>query len=496
VKGTASEQRFALLIGGEWVRPARTFESVDPFTGIAWACIPLAGPAEIDSAVAAARHAFDAGPWRMMNGAERAGLIRSLADLVRRDGARLAEIETRDNGKLLREMRGQVDQLPATLDYFAGWADKLHGEVLPTPQRNFLVYTLTEPVGVVGAITAWNSPLHLLVLKLAPALAAGCTVVAKPAEQASASTLAFAELVHEAGFPPGIFNVVCGDGPTVGAALVEHPGVDKVAFTGSTPAGVAVARGAAGHLARTSLELGGKSSQLVFADAALDDAVEGVVAGIFAAGGQTCLGGSRIVVQREVYDEFVERLAHRAHSIRLGDPSDPATEMGPLAFPAQHEKVLSYIRSGIEEGATLVTGGGPPGDPGLADGLFVEPTVLRDVDPGARVAQEEIFGPVACVLPFAEEDEAVALANDVDYGLAAGVWTTDIKRGHRVAAAIRAGTVWVNAYRVVAPSVPFGGFKASGYGRESGRSGLEEYLEEKSVWVEIAGGSRDPFKLG
>ena len=488
--------RYEMLIAGKRVSGKSFFESIDPFTGSVWAQIPAADEDDVDQAVAAARHAFDAGPWRQASGYDRALHMRRLADLVRRESERLAILETRDNGKLLREMRGQVEQVPRFLEYFAGWADKLHGDVIPTEKQNFLVYTTEEPVGVVAAITAWNSPLLLLAFKLAPALAAGCTFVVKPAEQASASTLEFAALVEEAGFPPGVFNVVCGDGPTVGAALVRHPGVDKVAFTGSTAVGMSIAAEAAAHLAPASLELGGKSSQLIFCDADLDAAANGVVAGVFAASGQTCLAGSRVLVQEDVYEAFVERLRDRSHSIRLGDPSDPETEMGPLAFPEQQERVLSQIRAAIEAGATVVAGGGPPDDPDLAGGLFVEPTLLGDLESRDRVAQQEIFGPVACVIPFSDEEESVALANDVDYGLAAGVWTKDIHVGHRVAREIRAGTVWINAYRVVSPTTPFGGFKASGYGRESGRAGIDEYLQSKAVWVELSGETRDPFKLG
>ena len=348
---------------------------------------------------------------------------------------------------------------------------------------------------MVAAITAWNSPLLLLHFKLTPALAAGCTFVVKPAEQTSVSTLRFAALLAEAGFPDGVLNVVTGDGPVVGSALARHPGVDKVSFTGSTATGISVARDAAEHLAPVSLELGGKSANIIFDDADVDAAVNGVVAGVFAAAGQTCQAGARVAVHESLVDEVSAQLVERANAIRLGDPADPLTEMGPLAFPEQHQKVLDCIRTGVEDGGTVLTGGGVP-DGELADGLFIAPTLFSGLANGARLNQQEIFGPVASIIPFSTEEEAVQLANDVSYGLAAGVWTTDIRRAHRVARRIRAGTVWINAYRVISPSVPFGGFKSSGYGREGGRRGIDEFLETKSVWVELSGDTRDPFKLG
>jgi (Z)-2-((N-methylformamido)methylene)-5-hydroxybutyrolactone dehydrogenase len=379
-----------LFIDGAW-SPGENgaFPTIDPFRGVEWANVAAAGPRDVDRAVAAARAALE-GPWGSMTGRERAGCMSRLAQLVRRDAESLARTETRDNGKLLREMAGQVALLPEFLEYFAGWADKLDGSVLPTEKPNFLVYTVQEPVGVVAAITAWNSPLLLLMFKLAPALAAGCTFVVKPAEQTSVSTLQFASLTREAGLPDGVLNVITGDGPVVGSALAAHPGVDKVAFTGSTATGISVAIDAASHLAPASLELGGKSSNVIFADADIEAAVNGVVAGVFAATGQTCLAGSRVVVHADVIDEVGERLAARARSIRLGDPLEPTTEMGPIAFREQLEKVLGYVNLGIEEGAEVLAGGGPPeGD--LAGGLFVQPTVLRGLSSGARVNQEEIF---------------------------------------------------------------------------------------------------------
>ncbi|MCE2525700.1 MAG: aldehyde dehydrogenase [Acidimicrobiia bacterium] len=472
-----------LFIGGEWVEAAsgRTFDSIDPYTGEVWAQVPEASAADVDRAVAAARTAFDEGPWPRLPGVERARIMRRLARRIEEHADELAVVEVRDNGKLLREMSGQAALLPEFYDYFAGAADKIGGQVLDSSKSNFFVYQLPEPVGVVGAITPWNSPLLLTAFKLAPALAAGCTFVLKPSEHTSVSALRFAEITAEAGVPDGVFNVVTGDGPA-------HPGVDKVSFTGSVATGIRVSKAAAEHLAPVTLELGGKSPNIVFADADLEAAANGVVAGIFAACGQTCIAGSRLLVER------VERVAGRAREIILGNPMDPATEMGPLAYAAHWDKVMGYIEIGTAEGAELATGGRRPER--FGDGLFVEPTVFCGVDNTMRIAREEIFGPVLSVIPFEGEAEALASANDSPFGLAAGVWTRDVQRVHRMVPRLQAGTIWVNAYRTLNYDVPFGGYKMSGHGRENGLDGLREYLHTKSVWIEMSGATRDPFKLG
>lgn len=493
---TATETlvHFDLLIGGESSPAASglTYDSVDPFTGRPWARVPDGGAADVDRAVAAARAALN-GPWGALAPTARGKLLGRLAEVIAREAEQLAELEVRDGGKLVREMVGQMRSLPDYYRYYSGLADKLQGDVIPVDKPNYLVYTRHEPVGVVGAITPWNSPLLLLTWKLAAGLAAGCTFVVKPSDHTPTSTLAFAKLFAEAGFPPGVINVVTGWGPETGAALASHPGVDKIAFTGSTATGIEVGKAAIENMTRFSLELGGKSAQVVFADADLDAAANGVIAGVFAATGQTCLAGSRLLVDHSVADALVDKIVARAATIKLGDPKDPTTEMGPVSNQPQYEKVLSHFASAREQGATIAYGGEPAGDLG---GYFVKPTVLTGVNPSMRAVAEEIFGPVLAVMTFADEDEAVAAANSTEFGLAAAVWSKDVHRAHRVAAKLRAGTVWINAYRVVAPHVPFGGIGYSGIGRENGIDAVKDFTETKAVWVELSGETRDPFTLG
>jgi acyl-CoA reductase-like NAD-dependent aldehyde dehydrogenase len=484
-----SEQKYRMLIDGAWTAGSgeRFFSCVDPFTEQEWGHIPEATAEDVDSAVQAARGAFDQRGWPKTTAAHRAALLRRLAQLIEANADRLVRQQIWENGKLISEMAPGVRVLAGACYFFAGLAETLHGMTVPPTVPNFMTYTVREPIGVVAAITPWNSPLLLLAWKLFPALAAGNTVVIKPSEITPTSTLMLAELALEAGFPPGVINVVTGHGDPAGSALAAHTGVDKVAFTGSTATGARIATVAAARHARVALELGGKSPNIVFADADVSNAVNGVMAGVFAATGQTCMAGSRVLVERKVYDEVVNLLVTRARQMRAGDPLEATTQLGPLASRPQLEKVLRYIELGKSDGLTLLTGGVRMD----RQGFFVEPTVFGDVPNTCRLAREEIFGPVVALMRFDGEDEAVALANDTPFGLAAGVWTNNLQRAHRMISRVRAGTVWVNNYRMVGHTVPFGGFKQSGVGRELGPEALHDYTEVKSVWIDM--GNRIDF---
>ncbi len=490
-------KKHRMLIGGQWLDPASGawFESVNPFTAAPWALIPRGGKEDVDRAVAAAKAAFYDGEWRKLTATARGALLSRLGDLITAEAAKLAEIETTDNGKLIAEMRGQLNYIPQWFYYYGGLADKIEGRVIPIDKAGVFNFTREEPLGVVAAITPWNSPLLLAAWKLAPALAAGNTVVWKPSEFSSVSALAFGELFERAGFPPGVVNIVTGFGAEVGEPLITHRDVAKIAFTGGDKTGEHVYQLAARGLKRVTLELGGKSANIVFDDADIDQAVKGVVSGIFAATGQTCIAGSRALIHRPILDKFVEQLLALAKTARMGNPLDMGTQVGPITTRPQYEKVLDYIRIAKEEGAICRLGGAPAQRPECGSGWFVEPTIFTGVKPDMRIAQEEVFGPVLSIIPFDSEDEAVRIANGTVYGLAAGVWTTSIRRALMMSERLEAGTVWVNTYRAVSYMSPFGGYKRSGIGRESGIDAIREYLQTKSVWIDIAGNAPNPFVM-
>lgn len=490
-------RQYKMLINNEWVDSfsGETFSTTTPFNGEIWAEVPKGEKQDIDRAVSAAKNAFEHGPWSKMSGVQRGELLRRLGELITRNEEELAIIESTDNGKIIREMLGQLRSAPNWCNYYAGIADKIQGETIPLEYPNMFAYTIKEPIGVVGAIVPWNSPILITLMKLAPALAAGNTIVIKPSEVTPVSLLEFSKLIIEAGFPPGVVNVVTGFGATAGDALSRHPDVRKITFTGSGETGKLIAKNAAEHHARVSLELGGKSPNIIFDDANLDNAVNGVLAGIFGATGQTCIAGSRVFIQKSIYDEFSRRLVESAKKIRLGNPLEETTDMGTVAFQGQLDKILSYIDIGMNEGATLLCGGKRPLDPELQQGLFIEPTIFGNVNNKMRIAQEEIFGPVACLIPFEDENDVVNMANDNEFGLALGIWTQSIQLAHRVAAKISSGMVWINNYRKVSCAAPFGGFKSSGYGRENGWEAINDFTQVKTVWVDLGNEIPDPFRM-
>ncbi len=476
-----------VLINGRWVDAlgGETFETFNPATGAVLARVAKCGSRDVDAAVNSARSAFE-GSWRKSKPYDRQLLLLRLAELVDQHFDELSMLDTLEMGAPVARVPWIKRRALSLLHYYAGMATQLGGETIEnSAPGDIFSFTLREPVGVVGAIIPWNSPLTSTIWKIAPAIATGCTLVFKPAEEASLTTLRIAELAMEAGFPDGVLNVVTGLGD-VGAAMVEHPGVDKIAFTGSTETGQRIIRASAGSVKRLSLELGGKSPDIVLADADLDAAVAGASMAVFSNTGQICSAGSRLFVERKIYDEFVGRVAEFAKNLKVGNGLDPSVQIGPLVSEKQLERVTGYMSKGSSEGAGLVTGGHRLTEGDLAPGYFVPPTVFKDVEDTMTIAKEEIFGPVVSAIPFDDLDEVVRRANSTPFGLGSGVWTRDLGKAHRLARAVRAGSVWVNCYQVMEPNVPFGGYKMSGYGRESGREHLEEYLETKAVWINMA----------
>ena len=485
---------YRLYIAGAWRDggSGRRFDAINPYTGRAWATVAQADAGDVIAAIGAARDTFER-TWRRVNGYERGRLMLKLADLLEADAQRMGRLESTDNGKIIRETQVQMVLAARQYRFFAGYADKLWGQQIPLDQRDVLDYSTREPLGVVALITAWNSPMGLLANKLAPALAAGNCVVIKPSEHASVTTLEFCRFVEAAGFPPGVVNAVCGPGE-VGRALVDGA-VAKVSFTGSAAVGREIAAAAGRRLIPVTLELGGKSPNIIFEDANLERAAVGALAGIFGATGQTCVAGSRLLVERGAHDRIVHTLAERARAVRLGNPLDPATDMGTAANEPQFRRILGFIERARADGARVAAGGGPARGAGLEQGFFIEPTVFTHVRNEMEIAQEEVFGPVLAVIPFDDEEEAVRLANATRYGLAAGVWTESLPRALRVSRELQAGQVWVNTYRALAVQTPFGGFKESGYGREKGEQALGEYLASKNVMIDFSNTQRDPFAM-
>jgi aldehyde dehydrogenase (NAD+) len=482
---TTTVMRKQLFIDGAWRDAAggRTIEVVNPATEEVIAEVASAEQGDVDAAVAAARAAFD-GPWAKLSARERGRLVWKIGEKLVERADEIARLETLHNGKPIFESRHiEVPAAAECFQYFAGWADKIHGETIPV-KGNYLTYTLREPLGVVAAIVPWNFPLLLTAWKVAPALACGNTVIVKPASQTPLTAFALAEIAQEVGLPPGVLNVVTGPGSKVGQMIVEHPGIDKIAFTGDTSTGKGIMRGAAETLKKITLELGGKSANIVLADADLEAAIRGATTGIFYGKGEVCAAGSRLLVDKSIKSEFIDKVAARAKKMTPGDPLDPKTRLGAISSKKQLETDLRYIEVAKKEGATLVAGGARA-DIGTGKGYFLQPTIFDGVTPEMTIAREEIFGPVLAAIEFADVDEAIARANDSSYGLAAAVWTRDIKKAHYVARKLQAGTVWINTYNVYDTAAPFGGYKQSGFGREMSMHALEHYTQVKSVWVDL-----------
>lgn len=489
-------KKYQMYIDGAWsdAEGGETFDSFNPATEEAWASIPAASAKDVDRAVSAAHRAFRQGPWSTMLPTERGSLLRSLAEIMKTKSESLGKTETIDTGKLFTETRWQAAYLSNYYHYYAGLADKYHGETLPIDKPDMWTMTVREPLGVVAAVVPWNSQLFLVAVKLAPALAAGNTVVLKASEHASAAMLEFAQLINEAGFPPGVVNVVSGFGDPCGAALTKHPLVDRISFTGGLASAQQIVHNSAENFAEVSLELGGKSPVIVFDDVEIDNAVNGILLSIFSATGQSCVAGSRLLIQEGIYDELIEKVAARAGQIRIGDPLDEHSQMGPLATPAQLQRIEQTVANAVANGGTLVHGGKKP--EGLNKGWYYEPTIIACDSQDINVVREEMFGPVLSVLKFKDEAEAIRLANDTRFGLASGIFTRDIGRALRVTKALRTGIVWVNTYRVVSPMAPFGGFKDSGHGRESGLEAIYDYTRAKTVWLNTSADPiADPFRM-
>ncbi len=482
------------FINGTWTDPDTNewFDTENPYTGEVWAKIARGNSADVNKAVMSAKNAFE-NVWGVMKPTERGKYLVRLAEIIERESVRLGELEVKDNGKLLAEMGSQTKYIAEWYRYYGGLADKVEGAVIPIDKDNMFNFTTYEPYGVVGLITPWNSPLLLVAYKLAPALAAGNTAVIKPSEFTSVSTLEFMELIKEAEIPDGVVNVVTGYGQEVGSPLVDHPYIEKVAFTGSDVSGQKIYEAAAKKIMPVTLELGGKSPNIVFEDADREAAVMGAISGIFAATGQTCIAGSRLLVQRNIHDEFVKRIVEVASKAKIGDPMLKETNVGPVTTPPQYKKVIDYINIAKSEGAKCIMGGKPYTGEGSKGNQFVEPTIFTGVTNDMRIAQEEVFGPVLSVIPFENEEEAIKIGNDVNFGLAAGVWTSDIGRALRMSSKLRAGTIWVNTYRAVSFMSPFGGYKRSGEGRENGKEAIKEFLQTKSVWIATKTSADNPF---
>lgn len=487
-------QQFQHYINGQSVAPhsGEYFDSINPATEQAWCKVAKGNSHDIHLAVEAAHYAFKNSTWSEMTATQRGHLLRDLGDKIKENAEHLSVIEATDNGKLIKEMKGQLQYMPEFLYYYAGMSDKLSGETLPIDKKDMFVFTDREPLGVVAAITPWNSPLYLTLLKLAPALATGNTIVIKPSEVTSASILELVKLAEEVGFPPGVINVVTGFGQDVGDALTSHPLVRKIAFTGGSVAARKVVINSAQHFSRLSLELGGKSPNIIFEDANIENAVMGVIAGIFGASGQSCVAGSRVLIHQDIYEEFLQALVDRVTSIELGDPTSSTTEMGPLATKEQLERVKGFVQKGLQEGGQLICGGDTPEH--ISQGYYYKPTILAFNNHDSAVTTEEIFGPVLSVMTFNSEEQAISLANHTDYALAAGVWVGDIGKAHRIVKKLDAGIVWVNTYRSISPMAPIGGSKLSGYGREGGMESMLEYTQVKTVWINTSAEPMpDPF---